>query len=251
MISLPIILSDDYTLLIKKGEKVTKGQKLAEKNSRKEEIINISGQLAIPVKKAAKLLKKNPGDNIEKGDILAVKSGTFGMSELKIISAVNGTVVRYERDTGDLVIESSYNDLTGNIISPVDGTITLCDNRQIVIDTDKNVVACIKGTGEKSEGEIVIRKETGDELIFSLNSDVIDKIILGKEFNREALMKGIAIGALGIIGTDIIDEDLEYLNEKKNKVPVVVVEDNIHKKLSQTHGNKIFLDGVAKAIILI
>lgn len=133
MVTLPIPLPFGYSLKIQPGDTVHTGDVLAEKEALGEIAINIPTVLRIPIKHSAKALRKNPGDAIEKGTILAAKKRTFGINEDIVVSQVDATFLRYERDTGTIiVIPQAKNDkpTTGveAIYSPIDGIVEVCDN---------------------------------------------------------------------------------------------------------------------------
>src|SRR5438105_2270087 len=133
MTSLPVLLSKGFSPLVKSGDVVTVGQILAQNIYKDDVIINLPNDLAIPLAKVKKVLKKNPGDTLSEGEIIAVKKSFLGVHQDAIISRISGTILRYERDTGNLVIKTSYATLTENLLSPVDGTVALCDNEKIII----------------------------------------------------------------------------------------------------------------------
>jgi hypothetical protein len=136
---MPDIIHKDFTVEIPKnfvslvtvGDRVVKGQVLV-KETEKDEVINISQHLSIPLSKVKNVLKKNPGDPVKVGDVIAVKKSFLGHEEA-VISKVEGIVSRYERSTGNLLIRTSLRAPTENVISPVAGIISMCDNEQIII----------------------------------------------------------------------------------------------------------------------
>jgi len=256
MTALPIALPHGYIPDVKKGDVVKAGQVIAQKSETEEQVIHIVKELNISPAKARKALRKNPGDIISVGDVIAVKSGGFlGMQKESLLSRVEGTVARYERDTGTLAIKASYDTLTQKLISPVDGTVSLCDNEKIVINTSKNAAVGIKGQGAVGEGEIFILKESlqdnSDNLLYHLDSRAIGKIIVGGGLTREILIKGIGMGAAGIIAMQIADDDIAYVAHKKMQTPVVQAGPDAIKKLIEWKGKRVYLDGGSKSIIFL
>ena len=106
MTSLPISLHDGFTPSVQTGDFIIVGQVIASKTGSDEEIINIPQQLSISRSSAKKVIKKNPGDKVEKGEIIARKKSLLGTKSITLRSAVSGTVTRYERDSGSLVIKT-------------------------------------------------------------------------------------------------------------------------------------------------
>lgn len=246
MTTLPIILPDGFTPDVNVGDNIIIGQTIASKKSTGEEIVNIQQELSVSRSQVKKILKKSPGDSVSIGDILAQKKSFFG-GVTTLRSKAEGTVVRYERDSGNLVIKTGSDSVISSLFSPVDGSVSLCNNKEIKIDTDKNVFIGIDSTGTNGEGKVLILRESDP---YYLNSQCIDKIIVGQSFSREMLLKGIGIGVTGIIGTDISEKDLEYLNDKRFKAPVIKVDDKSLDKIIEWSGKKVFLDAEKRSIIL-
>ncbi len=259
MTALPILLPDGFAPLIKENDSVTIGQPIAQKFIKDEEIINIPKQLSISLSQAKKVVKKNPGERVKKGEVIALKKGFLGMQQEAVISRVEGIVTRYERDTGNLAIRTSRESLTEDIISPVDGIVSMCDNKKIVINTEKNVITGEKSAGTSGEGEVFILEESlsetnGEEntnLLYFLDSRAIGKIVVGGNLTRDVLVKGIGIGAIGIIGTNIADEDIAHILEKKMETPVIQIEVGKIEPLRLWSGKKAYLDAESKSIVLL
>jgi hypothetical protein len=269
MTTLPIRLSAGFEPLVKEGDTVKTGDKLAKRQVKTDISYNLARALSVPVRKVPKLIKRNPGDRITPGDVIAEKKGFISVQ--RIIAEISGTVLRYERDTGTIVVKPEEifastitDDITEEmtdegkvefIVSPLDGSITLCNNEQIQIQTDKNVLVGTDGIGNGSEGEIhfiASRDEQSSEVqSHDVTTKAIGKVILGKAFSREVLMKAVSIGVTGIIGTDIDDADFVYLVGKDVKTPVIKVPDDIFTKLTKHVGKKVYLEGKSKTILLL
>lgn len=248
MTALPITLPSDFSPVISKNDAVMVGQIIAKRNSTSESTINIPHGLSITIRQAKKALKKFPGEKVQKGDIVAVRSSFFG-GHTVLRSNVEGTVIRYERDSGNLVVKTAGQvaDIS-ELISPVDGIVKLCNNDEIVIDTDKNVLIGTSGIGEMAQGEVMVVDSTDP---YYLNSKAIEKIIICEKFSREMLVKGIGIGVLGMIGVEIEDDDLEHLIEKNFKTPVIKIAKDDLQKVIGWKGKKVFLNPESKSAILL
>lgn len=250
MTSLPIQLPQGFIPSITQDDQVIVGQTIASKKGSDEEIINIPQALSIKRSSVKKVLKKSPGEQVTAGDIIALKKSLFGTKSILLKSRVSGIVTRYERDSGNLVIKtsSSTQSEVENLISPVDGKVILCNNREIVLDIDKNALIGSKATGGKGEGE-VFRLEADDP--YHLDARTIGKIVLGGKFEREMLLKGIGIGVAGLIGTEIQDEDIAHISEKNFQTPIIEITEQDLGKLIEWAGKKVFLDAKNKSIIFL
>src|SRR5216683_6260405 len=108
MTSLPIELPVGFIPLVVTGDTVTAGQVIAKKDAPKDEVVNIIQGLKVSRSHARKVLKKNPGDRIIPGDIIAVKKSLFGKVLATVTSQISGIIIRYERDTGNLVVRTDH-----------------------------------------------------------------------------------------------------------------------------------------------
>lgn len=262
MTALPVLLSYGCVPQVKNNESVKIGQLIAQKTLYKECAINIADEFNESCEKARKYISKRPGDKIKAGDVLAVKKNFLGFRERKVVSRVEGTISRYERDSGNLFIELTTGACTSDIVSPVDGIVSLCNNDRIVVETDKDVLPGRKGTGGNGQGEVFIlegafpergaeKSESEISLYYDLDSRAVGKIIVGRNFQRELLIKCIGMGATGIIGTEINNSDLEYISGRRMQVPLIEVDNDTIEKIIKWKGKKIYLNSSEKLLILL
>ncbi|HUD44794.1 MAG TPA: hypothetical protein VMR41_04585 [Patescibacteria group bacterium] len=258
MVSLPISVPQNANLLVKVGDHVVPGQKLAEVVQEEEPIINIPELLKVPLKKVPSILQFQPGDRVEIGDILAIRKNAFGMVAAKLKSNVSGTILRFDPDSGMIAIGNPRKiDESSVLLSPLAGVIQLCDNNQIVIETDEHVISGIGGIGTKIQGKIYllpnIKQEQMEQqqLLLELNSSIADRIVLGRQLNLEVLVKIIGIGAAGVIATHIDPTDLTYLQQKKLAIPLIVVHEDQLPVLVKQSEKEVFLDGATYTILLL
>lgn len=254
MTPLPIELPEGFTLLVVESERVKIGQIIARKEAPKDVSVNIMQSLNLSRSQAKKVLKKSPGERINPGDVIAVKKNFIGKVKSSITSHVSGIIIRYERDTGDLVVRTDVESSSLELISPVAGTVTLCNNREIVIDTDDAFVSGGVVLGETGEGQLYILKETFekdlDNTLYYLDNRAADKIVLVKNLTRDLIIKGESIGVKGFIGTAMANEDISYLEQKNITIPILEIADELVTKLNSWENRKIMIEVKSKAIIL-
>lgn len=253
MTALPIPLPDGYSSLVTTGEKVTSGQILAKPKKGDEEIIDILSMLRIPKEKVKHVLKKKPGDHVEEGDIIAQKKGFLGLDQDTIVSKVSGEVTRYERFTGHLIIQTSKQHHTQKIVSPVDGTVSMCNNEKIVIQTSKHIVLGTHGWGGKTRGKLFILEASfahgKTNVLYHLDNQAIGKIVVGNKFTRDMLVKGAGLGIKGIICLQIAPEDREYIQNRHQQLPVIHVDEEGMKQVLRMQAAA--LDGELKTIAIL
>lgn len=248
MTSLPIYLPSGFSPNVNTGDPVTVGQIIASSHNKDLEVINIPKVLNIKVSKAKKTLLKSPGDSVSVGDVIAVKKNLFGTKKTLLKSNSEGTILRYERISGNLVIKTTEGESAKDIVSPIEGIVGMCNNEKILINTDKNVLKGKKSAGGEGQGERYIL-EVDD--MYRIDARAIGKIIIGHKLNRDILLKGIGMGAAGLIGTEIEDDDLEHIKEKKFEIPVIEVEDNNWAEIVADTNKKMFIDANTQTIIFL
>ena len=184
------------------------------------------------------------------------------LKKVRLVSQVKGIILCFERGSGNLIIRlpgvttsksSSTQTLINEIHSPLDGKVSLCNNEKIVLESESDSIVGTKGSGYEVIGELDVHffdKDTSEPIVSSeLTRDSVDKIILVKAIEREALVKADAIGIKGIIATAISDEDIAYFQEKHQGLPVVEVDEAVAKKLQKTKAPHLVLNGQDKTII--
>lgn len=252
MTLLPVLLPEGFTPKVSVNDKLTAGQIIAEKKDKGiEEVIHVFQILRIAPKNIVKTLKKNLGDSVSKGDVLALKKGRLRLGTKKIISEFSGTIVKIDEEKGDVLIHTGAGDKNLiTIISPVDGIVEICNNGKIVIKTDRQALLAKRAAGEETRGELFV---IGDEEIdFSkITAEVTKKIVLGKNFAKGSMFKVFALGALGVVGVQIRESDFEDLEEKGIKSPVVQIEEEDFDKLLKYNQKQVYLDPKNKSLIVL
>jgi hypothetical protein len=260
MIALPVLIPHGFFPIVKSGDTVGVGQILAQETGEKEEIINIPQRFSIPLNKVHKVLKKKPGNSVKLGDVIAIKKRLFGFNKQSLISNITGTVIRYERDTGNLIIQTRIATIKENIISPVDGVVSLCDNEKIVVNTEENIFTAKKGIGKSSEGELFILEASFPQhpnesekanVLYFLDGRATGRIVLGGNITKDILIKGAGLEAVGFIGTNISEDDLSYMLEKHVHIPILELEGAIIQKLAAWQGKRVYIEGDSKTVILL
>lgn len=257
MTALPILLPESFSSRVRIGDHVKAGEVIAHKEINAEEIVNVPEALDVSPAKARKILKKIPGDNVRVGDVIAVKKKFLGLRKVELVSGVDGIVLRYERGTGNFVLKTGQSDSAEEIVSPVDGIIGLCNNKQIVINTDKNVLVGERGYGETAEGSIFVLEasfaegESAANVLYHLDSQATQKVIVGGLFTRDLLIKGLGVGAKAFIGMRFADADVEYLAARNVKIPVVEVGENAMRALVKWRGKRVFVEPQSNSVVLL
>ncbi len=252
MTLLPVVLPEGFAPKVSVNDKLTAGDIIAEKKGKgAEEAVNVSQILKDSPKKMTKFFKKNLGDSVSKGEIIAVKKGTLGFGTKKIISEFSGTVVKIDTETGNVVIHvTGGQDSLQKLISPVDGTVDFCDNEKIVIKTEKDALICEEAVGEDVRGLLFVI-EAEQVGFLEIKGELTGKIVLGKNFEKGTIYKAFGLGATGIIGIEIKEGDFEELREKGIKSPVARINGDNYKKLLKHKNSEIYLDPKNKSVVIL
>jgi hypothetical protein len=251
MILLPVLLPEGYVAKVSAGDKLVAGQVIAEKKAAlaSNKTLQIAKFFNTPPKNTQKLLKKHLGDGVLEGDILAVKKGPFGVGSKTFISQFSGTITKIDEETGEITIRVAGGEGTAKtIISPVDGSVEICDNEKIVIKTEKQAVVALDGLGEEGEGEILY-SETLEGT--KLNKEIAGKVILASVIDKVLVFKAIGLEAVGLITETLEGTDIIELQEKKIIMPILIVNDADFKRLVKQNGKRVYLRGKDKSIVVL
>lgn len=256
MTALPILLPEGFSTLVSVGDTVTPGQRLAQKSAPQDQSVNIIQGLGLTRAQARKSLRKNPGDRINPGDVLAVKKTLFGKVKGSVTSGITGVILRYERDTGNLVVRTDYQAASLELISPVAGTVRLCNNKEIVIQT-KDALVSEEGValGQTAEGPLFILEESfedssADNTLYYLDRRTVGKIVVIHTLTRDILTKGSSIGVAGFLAMIIGPEEIVFFEEKKLQLAVLEVDEDIIEQSDEWRDRKVMVDITSKSIIL-
>lgn len=252
MTLLPVLLPEGFVPKVSVNDKLTAGQIIAEKKEKGiEEVIHVFQILRVPPQKIVKTLRKNLGDSVSKGDVLAIKKGRLRLGTKKIISEFSGTIVKIDEEKGDVLIHTGVGDKNLiTIISPVDGIVDFCNNDKIVIKTERQTLLAKRAAGEEARGELFVLED--QEIDFSkITAEVAKKIVLGKNFAKGSIFKVFALGALGVVGAQIGESDFEDLEEKGIKLPVVQIEEEDFDKLVKHKEKQVYLDPKNKSLVVL
>jgi hypothetical protein len=246
MTLLPIILPQGFIVKVSINDKLTPDTVIAEKISGKNEVINLS---SLGLTQYEKVLKKNIGDSVRKGEVVAVKPGKLGIGSKKITSDYSGIISKIDTENGKIYIKlSGVEEEIENIFSPVVGSVDFCNNEKIVIKTDKEALIAKDGIGKKGEGEAFYIE---DPDFNRLTSQIENKVVLISKLDKISLFKILGLDASGVITEEVEDLDFIDLDNKKIIVPILSVSEEDFKKAVKNKNKRMFLDGENKSIIIL
>lgn len=245
MTSLPIYLPQGFTPKVSEKDQIKENHVLAEKkDSHRDAFAKVATDLNVSPQKAKEYLKKNPGDIVREGDILAEKSEF--LSKKEVISKVDGTFYRYDEKSGDMIIRVEGGGEAKTITSPVDGEVIEVSDEKIVIKVEKEAILGEIGCGKSASGDVV---NLGEKVDFSeIDIKISGKIIAAKKISREAVAKAMGVGAIGIIAQEIPEEEFQNLEEKNIDTPVIMIKEGDFNSFIKDY-KKVIMDGQKKIIV--
>lgn len=229
--------------VVKKDDTLESGDNIAKVQvSKKKETINISKLLSISPEKITKYLKKTPGLKVNKGEVLAEKSGLFKSYVLK--SPVSGFIkeVNVKRGTATLEYEAKESAEKYNLLTPVSGKVVSVGKGKVEVEIDLPLFKGKSGQGRSVYGQLV---SFGDKKldILEVKSDVYSSIVLAKGIPVDVSVKLETLGAKGAV--------LLFSPDYFFPLPFLQVEKDVFDKLSKQKGADIWLRPEEKEIIVI
>lgn len=200
------------------------------------ETINLSGKLGLQPDELKRFMKKEEGDEIKEGEVLAETPGLFGLFKTEFKSPMDGSIETISEVTGQLILRGPPTPV--EIDAYMDGkVIDIIEDEGVVIESKVTFVQGIFGIGGETRGIIQPIVDSRKERV---TPDMIDdsmrnKILIGGSYvTLEALNKAVEMGVKGIvvggIGDDVLREFLGYEigvaitgNEKKG-ISLIVTE---------------------------
>lgn len=176
-------------------------------------IINLSQLLSIQPKDIEKYLKKQIGQRIYKGELLAYKGGSFFAGKKIVTAPTDSTLDFINTKTGDvrMSIFPKKLSLPAGVFGIVDGIDH--EKSRVFIKTLVSRIYGVLGTGRLREGILhVIGKR--EEMVSAnmITPDMSDAILLGGSLiNKEAISQAISEGASGIITGGLNAQDYKSI----------------------------------------
>lgn len=212
-------------VLVKIGDKVEVGDKLATFNSHKVEVFDYSGSLSLMSENKRQELNDFFKEKVVKKDELFCNIGIF---KNQICFPLTGLCLGFD-EFKNLRIEQ-IEDEEKEIISPIEAKVSKIEDGKMILEfkAKEYLGEGLNGFKAWSDGEVKII----DDIKF-LNHDLEDKVLFTKNFERAFLLKAQAIGVVGIV---ILDN--EELKEVDIDLPVL--------KLKEQEWNHFIKDNLGK-----
>jgi len=176
--------------------------------------IKVASKLGIEPSEVTALLTVKVGDKVNRGDIVAVTKGMWGLFKSECKSTTTGTVELISNITGNVGVREAPTPIEVDAYIP-GRIIEVLDGEGVVIEAHGALIQGIFGIGGERRGEIMMITAGPDEPITAdmITSAHAGKIIVGgSNLSGDALRKAHELGVTGIVVGGIVDKDLiDYL----------------------------------------
>jgi len=176
--------------------------------------IKVANKLGIEPSEVPALLTVKVGDKVNRGDIVAVTKGMWGLFKSECKSTTTGTVELISNITGNVGVREAPTPIEVDAYIP-GRIIEVLDGEGVVIEAHGALIQGIFGIGGERRGEIMMITSGPDDPITAdmITSAYAGKIIVGgSNLSGDALRKAHELCVTGIVVGGIVDKDLiDYL----------------------------------------
>lgn len=170
----------------------------------------VSTMLGCKPKNLHRYMKKQAGDTVEEGELLALYTALFGLIKRQVKSPITGIVGTISGLTGQVFLKRMPIPVEINAYIP-GKVVEIISREGAVIETYAAIIQGIFGIGGESHGKIRIAVESPDEVLTPSLIDPDDEgaiLIGGSMVTTEALKKGVKLGVSCVIVGGIRHNDL-------------------------------------------
>lgn len=178
------------------------------------QVVRAAQILGVEVRELGPLLRKQIGDRIEKGELIAETRSFFGLVKTPLNSPAAGVLEAISDTTGNLTIREPP--IPVEVPAYVEGTVVeVLPQEGVVVETRAALIQGIFGVGGERQGKLRMVASTPDDVLdeAQVPADGAGQILVGGSLvTGAALKRAAAAGAVGIVAGGIIDRELvDYL----------------------------------------
>ena len=163
--------------------------------------VNVANALAIAPEDVPECVRRQAGDAVEEGDLIAESKGIFGFLKSSVRSPVRGTIELVSEVTGQVLIREPATPVRINAY--IDGRVAeLLPGEGVVVETEGACIQGIFGIGGEVHAPIHRIADSPDA---EVDVDLIDERCAGRivcggaMISLDALRKLIEVGASGLV----------------------------------------------------
>lgn len=163
--------------------------------------VNVANQLGLIPEEIPEAMKKQQGDRVAKGELIAETKGFLGFFKGQVNSPIEGVVDSVSRVTGQVMLRE--NPIPVTVQAYVDGAVAEVLPREgVVVETAATFIQGIFGLAGERHGPIrVVAREPDDELQpAALTPELKGAVVVGGAFaSLLVLRKAIEVGAHALV----------------------------------------------------
>lgn len=202
---LTVQIPDSTHVLVKVGDAIDFDMPLLEIPSKSDNSISFAQKLGVEPSKIFRYLKKFVGEDVKKGDVLAIKKGLFASITIK--SDYEGKIKEIDHSQGNIVITSKGKKNTVN--SYVIGEVVEIKDKKISIKVKEGKEYDLKKNERDFGGEAFYFKHPSVDL---LDNEVSKKILITESISSYNQSKIEALGIAGYVTLMKLPEETELPN---------------------------------------
>lgn len=174
------------------------------------EPLNVANKLGLPPEDIKEVMLKNEGDEIKKGEPIALKKGFIKFFSSECLATIYGTIESISSVTGQVLQRGEP--IPVEVKAYLKGVVTeVIPNEGVVVDCNASFIQGIFGIGGETFGNLQVATPDNETILSDdlITEDMSGKIIIGGSLvTADALNKAIKVGVKGIIVGGFDDKDL-------------------------------------------
>lgn len=214
-ISRSIPVSKESTIRAAVGQEVRPEDVLGEsKSTIGFRVIQIASELGVNPKEAKQYLKRQIGETVYQGELLASKEGMLGLKKSLVLCPNDGILESYNQNTAELQIRLLPH--ATKLVSGVYGVVDAVDKPSgtVLIRTMTSIVYGVVGSGKERGGPLKIlggadTLVSSKQIIDGLSGSII---VGGSLIFGDALQRAVSLGVSGIITGGINASDYRSMS---------------------------------------
>jgi len=189
-------IPDGVKCLLKENQDVDFATLLFERRTESLKTINVAKRLNIEASKIFHHLKKLVGEEVKKGEALAVKKGLF--STLSVESDVDGVIKEINHNSGEVIMTTTGHDKKIQK-SYFAGRVKKIENHKIRLEVKDADEFPLKAASADFGGPTYYLKN-------DLSDEVGNKVVVAKELSPFLQTKAEALGVIGLVTLNKLEE---------------------------------------------
>jgi len=175
--------------------------------------VNCAGQLGIVPSDIDTVMTVNPGDPVEKDQVIALSKSFFGLFKSTVTSPISGTMESVSPITGQLIMREKP--IPVEIMAYLDGKVTnVFPEEGIEVETVGTFIQGIFGVGGERYGRLKLCTDSPDDIFDEdkVGDDVKNCILVGgRRITLDAYHRAAENGAAAIVVGGLLNFDLRTL----------------------------------------